>query len=78
MTDYQKRLIAATIAANPVWREFKDRYDGNIPRRNSKAFLAYVELANRAQRSNQDIVDNIISEFPDKGLDFLGKRDYNY
>ena len=56
----QSKIIADRIKINPVWRQFKAKWDNRIPRKNSKLFAEYAADANRAQESNQQITNEVL------------------
>ncbi len=55
--DIQK--AAKQIRANPVWRQFKEKWDNRIPRKNSKLFAEYETDAEEVRISNQQIVERV-------------------
>ncbi len=59
MNIQQAIEIAKQIKVNPVWREFKAKWDNRIPRKNSKLFAEYEADAEAARISNQQIIERV-------------------
>ncbi len=63
-----KQLLLFTSRKKDLieWKEFKTKWDGNIPRKNSFEFAEYVEDASIVTKKVQEIVDEIILEIADE------------